>query len=83
MQLEEESVRELVDAIDAYEGYPIPAGSLEIAFVDVPTCCQLHSDFFGDQDITDVMTFPGDPDDQHAGTPAFTSPGSRMTPRRI
>lgn len=67
LQLEEASVRELMNAVDAFGNYPVPAGSIDIAFVDVENCSRLHSDFFGDPDPTDVMTFPGDPDDGHAG----------------
>ncbi len=67
LQLEETSVQKLVDAFDSFHSYPVPEGSLEIAFVEVETCCRLHGDFFGDPDPTDVMTFPGDPEDKHAG----------------
>ncbi|MEX0322493.1 MAG: rRNA maturation RNase YbeY [Puniceicoccaceae bacterium] len=67
LQLEEPSVRELVAALDEFDGYPVPTGSLDIAFVDVETCCQLHADFFNDPEPTDVMTFPGDSQDDHAG----------------
>lgn len=67
LQLEAPSVSELVAALDEIDAYPVPAGSLDIAFVDIDTCCQLHADFFNDPEPTDVMTFPGDPQDDHSG----------------
>lgn len=67
LQLDESSVLELVKALDEVEQFEVPAGSIDIAFVDVETCCRLHADFFGDPDPTDVMTFPGESQDDHAG----------------
>jgi probable rRNA maturation factor len=40
---------------------------LEVAFVEAGECRRLHAEFFGDPGLTDVMTFPGDPADGHAG----------------
>ncbi len=48
-------------------GWRIPQGDLAIRFVDEDSCRLLHADFFNDPDLTDVMTFPGDPEDDHAG----------------
>jgi len=45
----------------------LPAGSLGVAFVDEKTCGKLHESFFDDPEVTDVMTFPGSPEDDHAG----------------
>ncbi len=44
-----------------------PAGTLALAFLDNPASAALHRDFFDDPEPTDVMTFPGDPDEGHAG----------------
>ena len=62
-----DSIERCLVHMDETSGYNIPEGSLGIAFVDVETCCRLHSDFFNDPTQTDVMTFPGDPEDNHAG----------------
>jgi probable rRNA maturation factor len=62
-----DSVKKWLAHMDEASGYNIPEGSLGIAFVDVETCCRLHADFFNDPTKTDVMTFPGDPEDDHAG----------------
>lgn len=67
LELQPESLEACIRSIDQFPAFPVPAGSLGIAFVDEPECCRLHADFFGDPDPTDVMTFPGDPDDDHAG----------------
>lgn len=63
----EKSVRKCVASMDEMDQETIPAGSLGIAFVTEAECSRLHSTFFEDPDVTDVMTFPGEPDDQHAG----------------
>ena len=60
----------LVDCIRAIESCPVvrlPGGSLEVAFVDEETCSHLHMSYFDDPEITDVMTFPGSLEDDHAG----------------
>jgi probable rRNA maturation factor len=63
----EPSVLKCVAALDDIDTGSVPPGSLGIAFVGEAACSRLHADFFGDPDITDVMTFPGDPEDRHAG----------------
>lgn len=45
----------------------VPEGSVAVAFVGPRECSQLHEAFFSDPSVTDVMTFPGDPEDGHAG----------------
>ncbi|NDV63256.1 rRNA maturation RNase YbeY [Puniceicoccales bacterium CK1056] len=60
----------LVQCIEVLEQCPeicLPDGALEVAFVDETTCSQLHESFFDDPEVTDVMTFPGSPEDDHAG----------------
>lgn len=69
--LDPESVRTCIAALDACPEYSVPAGGLEVAFVDLEACSRLHAGFFGDPDPTDVMTFPGDPEDDHAGDVAL------------
>jgi probable rRNA maturation factor len=67
LTLAESSVGSCVAAMDAFEGGSVPGGSLGVAFVDEQECSRLHAAFFGDPEVTDVMTFPGDPEDSHAG----------------
>ena len=62
-----QSLEACLACLEAFPGRAIPPGSLEVAFVDEPHSGQLHKDFFDDPEPTDVMTFPGDPEDGHAG----------------
>ena len=62
-----DALESCVRSLDACPVFVVAPGSIEVAFVDEPSCCQLHNDFFNDPEVTDVMTFPGDPEDQHAG----------------
>lgn len=45
----------------------IPAGELSIAFVDNDEIIRIHKEFLSDPCATDVITFPGDPDEDLAG----------------
>ena len=67
LELDGISLRKCIAILDSNSDFPVPEGSLEIAFVSPRECSQLHKRFFNDPEITDVMTFPGDPEDQHAG----------------
>ncbi len=71
LQLDPESVRSCLDILQKKGAFPIPEGDLEVAFVNPDTCSRLHEDFFGDPSITDVMTFPGEASDGHAGNIAI------------
>jgi probable rRNA maturation factor len=71
LSLGKASVETCLMALEACPEWRVPGGSLEVAFVDEATCCRLHADFFDDPDPTDVMTFPGDPEDLHAGDMAI------------
>lgn len=73
------SVEALVHFLDeAATEWSIPTGPLALAFVDEATCRTLHESFFRDPSLTDVMTFPGDPSDGHAGDLAIC-PASAAT----
>ena len=67
LQLDEESIRNCIAHLDEYADFTVASGTLSVAFVIPGECRRLHQTFFGDPDITDVMTFPGDPGDDHAG----------------
>jgi len=45
----------------------IPDGELSIAFVDADGISQLHEQFLSDPTVTDVITFPGDQEEDLAG----------------
>lgn len=61
------AVEKLIRTLDEFEAFSIPPGHLDIAYITVERCCELHEQHFGDPDPTDVMTFPGDADEEHAG----------------
>jgi len=67
LQIDPASVERCVGVLEAQQVWRVPPGSLDIAFVDEAACRSLHTDFFDDPELTDVMTFPGDPEDAHAG----------------
>jgi probable rRNA maturation factor len=67
LEIDPRSVARCVAALDRLADFSVPAGSLEVAFVDPVECASLHAAFFDDPGVTDVMTFPGDPEDRHAG----------------
>jgi probable rRNA maturation factor len=65
--LEEETVQTCLATLDDSGQNRVAAGSLDVAFVNEEECSRLHGTFFDDPEITDVMTFPGEPEDGHAG----------------
>lgn len=68
LDLRAPTVAALCDYLDTtVSEWSIPRGDLSVRFVDEATCRRLHADFFDDPTLTDVMTFPGDPEDDYAG----------------
>jgi len=66
--IDESTVPRLIQCLDQNPfGYSTPPGDLALLAITPDSCSQLHLDFFGDPEITDVMTFPGDLEDDHAG----------------
>jgi probable rRNA maturation factor len=66
LSLDRESLYRCLDTL--LPGLPrFPEGTLNVAFVDENECRRLHQSFYNDPDLTDVMTFPGDAADSHAG----------------
>ncbi len=63
--------RALVRMFAALDEHPLaaraPVGTIALAFLDNRASAALHRDFFADPAPTDVMTFPGEPDEDHAG----------------
>lgn len=66
-RIDANTVEKLIQTLDEFEAFTIPPGHLDIVYVTAERCGELHRDHFDDPSITDVMTFPGDPDDDHAG----------------
>jgi len=60
-------VDRLVRFLDAQADYPIPPGDLAIGFFTSAEMQGMHERFFDDPSDTDVMTFPGMEEDEHAG----------------
>jgi probable rRNA maturation factor len=54
----------LIHALDAHAGKFLggcPPGELSLAFLTDAALARLHADFLDDPDVTDVITFAGDP----------------------
>lgn len=66
-QCQEIDIENLVYIMDQYGEFFVPDGSLCVVFVEPAVCSQIHQQHFNDASVTDVMTFPGDPEDEHAG----------------
>lgn len=66
-QCQDVEIKKMLHALDQSSLFPIPDGDLCIVFVNTKQCCQIHQQHFHDPSPTDVMTFPGDPEDEHAG----------------
>ncbi|MCD8482334.1 MAG: rRNA maturation RNase YbeY [Verrucomicrobia bacterium] len=65
--LNEQEIVHMFQLLDSWQEAVIPQGTLSIAFLNLEESGTVHQQFFGDPAPTDVMTFPGDPDDDHAG----------------
>ncbi|MEZ5275838.1 MAG: rRNA maturation RNase YbeY [Opitutaceae bacterium] len=80
------TTRRLFQTLDAFGRWPVPPGSLSVAFLDRDTMCQVHESFLQDGGLTDVITFEGDPDGGLAGEicvspdQALAFKGSRRLP---
>lgn len=66
-------------ALDRNPLWKIPVGALCVAFVDERQCAELHHRFFDDPELTDVMTFPGEPRDGHCGDVVICAPFAVQT----
>ena len=67
LEIDRPAVESLFHFLDEHRCHPIPAGELSLAFLQAEAHCQLHADFLNDPSPTDVITFPGDPDEDMAG----------------
>jgi probable rRNA maturation factor len=53
--------------LDAQTEYQLPTGELSLVFLTDEALARLHADFLGDPSPTDVITFPGDTEENLAG----------------
>lgn len=67
LQLSAAELSGCVAALDRHGGWVVPGGDLVVRFVGEAECRRLHEAFYGDPEWTDVMTFPGEAEDGHAG----------------
>jgi probable rRNA maturation factor len=67
LEFSESALRETLLALDQMGAYPIPDGELSVALLGEETLQILHGKFLADPEPTDVITFPGDPEEDFAG----------------
>jgi probable rRNA maturation factor len=67
LDFSEEEVRTMLHRLDDQGSYAIPPGELSVAFLDGVTLRTMHGEFLGDPTPTDVITFPGDREENFAG----------------
>ncbi len=62
-----QQVEALFEILDRFGGFDAPGGELSIAFVSKSEISRIHEQFMQDPTATDVITFPGDSDEDLAG----------------
>ena len=62
LSISTEQVKRLVQQVIAHEKQT--CHEVNVYFVDTPTICQLHKDFFDDPSPTDCISFPMDGEDE-------------------
>lgn len=62
-----EAIQRLFQTLDGDDRFALPPGDLSVALLDEAALAQIHDQFLQDPSPTDVITFPGDPDDATAG----------------
>ena len=67
LRFSQRSVRQQLAFLDQQSRFAIPNGELSVVFLGTRGMSQLHRDFLGDTSLTDVITFPGDPEENLAG----------------
>lgn len=67
LSFNEQELQVFFQTLDTFDFCPIPEGELSIAFVNDSTLAQLHHQFMDNPAPTDVMTFPGDTEEDLAG----------------
>jgi len=67
LSVEEESLRRCFAALDGMDGFDAPDGELSLVFMSDDELAELHGEYCDDPSVTDVITFPGDPEMDFAG----------------
>ncbi|MDR2677187.1 MAG: rRNA maturation RNase YbeY [Puniceicoccales bacterium] len=67
LNYDEDEVCRIFAVLDESSERSIPDGELSLAFLDTETMRVMHGEFLGDPVPTDVITFPGDPENDFAG----------------
>jgi probable rRNA maturation factor len=67
LNYDEDAIRRVFAVLDESSERSIPDGELSLAFLDGETMRVMHGEFLGDPVPTDVITFPGDPENDFAG----------------
>lgn len=67
LTLDEEALRRCFATLDEWDAFEAPDGELSLVFMDDSELARLHEQFFDDPTVTDVITFPGDPEMDFAG----------------
>ncbi|MDR1456643.1 MAG: rRNA maturation RNase YbeY [Puniceicoccales bacterium] len=67
LDYDEDEIHRVFDLLDECSERSIPDGELSLAFLDNETMRVMHGEFLGDPAPTDVITFPGDPENDFAG----------------
>ena len=67
LKVDEQALTAAFEVLDEHAPYSIPEGELSLALLQDAQHNQLHADFLDDPTPTDVITFPGDPDEEMAG----------------
>jgi probable rRNA maturation factor len=62
-----DATKQLYQALEASNAFPISNGDLSIAFVSDALIGKIHRDFMDDPSATDVITFPANPEMESAG----------------
>lgn len=67
LTVDEDALRRCFAALDEWDAFAAPDGELSLVFMSDEELAQLHEQFFDDPTVTDVITFPGDPEMDFAG----------------
>lgn len=59
--------RQMVHTLDQHPDFDCPKGVLSLAIVTDEEIARIHQEFLQDPSPTDVITFPGDPEEDYAG----------------
>ncbi len=67
LRVKSAQVQKLFRWLDAQPEFSVPPGEISVAFLNEVDLAKVHDDFLDDPSPTDVITFPGDPDEDFAG----------------